>query len=126
VLDPLTKKDFQEMFHQWRRHWDQCLHDWVLLLGWWRLIGRMVNFMIFTVSVQNILDTPRIFKMSAISNIEVPVLFINCVHIHTIVLLWTCICYLLYVLGSNISLETGLSAIPVINSLTNRSKWIYK
>jgi hypothetical protein len=27
VLDPLTKKDFQEMFHQWRRHWDQCLHD---------------------------------------------------------------------------------------------------
>jgi hypothetical protein len=29
-----------------------------LLRGWWRPLGRMVIFMIFTASVQNILDTP--------------------------------------------------------------------
>jgi hypothetical protein len=29
-----------------------------LLRGWWRPIGLMVSFMIFTASVRNILDTP--------------------------------------------------------------------
>jgi hypothetical protein len=29
-----------------------------LLRGWWRPIGLMVCFMIFTASVRNILDTP--------------------------------------------------------------------
>jgi hypothetical protein len=33
VLDTLTKKDFQEAFHEWRRQWDQCLRVGVLLLG---------------------------------------------------------------------------------------------
>jgi hypothetical protein len=29
-----------------------------LLRGWWRPIGLMVSFMMFTASVRNILDTP--------------------------------------------------------------------
>jgi hypothetical protein len=29
-----------------------------LLQGWWRPIGLMMNFMVFTASVQNILDKP--------------------------------------------------------------------
>jgi hypothetical protein len=26
VFDPLTEKDFQEAFQQWKRRWDRCLH----------------------------------------------------------------------------------------------------
>jgi len=26
VLETLTKKDFQEAFQKWRRHWDRRLH----------------------------------------------------------------------------------------------------
>jgi hypothetical protein len=56
----LTEKDFQEAFQNWRRRWDRpvstCGRE--LLRGWWWQIGHIVNFMIFTASVRNILDTP--------------------------------------------------------------------
>jgi hypothetical protein len=35
-----------------------CGRELRVLRGWWRPIGLMVSFMIFTTSVRNILDTP--------------------------------------------------------------------
>ena len=53
--------------------------------------------------------------LQTIRNTKVPVLSKSHVHIRVIVLLFTSSCYFLYVLGSNINLETGLSAVAVIN-----------
>jgi hypothetical protein len=59
VLDTLKEKDFQEAFQKRRRRWDQfSASGRELLRGWWRPIGLMLSFMIFTVSVRNILDSP--------------------------------------------------------------------
>jgi hypothetical protein len=35
-----------------------------LLRGWWRPIGLMVSFMIFTASVRNSLDTPSYVRVT--------------------------------------------------------------
>jgi hypothetical protein len=43
-----------------------CKRD--LLQRWWRLMGLMVNFMIFIASVRNILDTTRLFPSSFLTN----------------------------------------------------------
>jgi hypothetical protein len=44
-----------------------------LLRGWWRPIGLMVSFMIFTASVRNILNTPSYCGASSIHKIDLPV-----------------------------------------------------
>jgi hypothetical protein len=46
-----------------------------LIRGWWRQIGLVVSFMIFTASVQNILDTPSYMILDATgSTVLLPVL----------------------------------------------------
>jgi hypothetical protein len=55
VLDTLTGEDFQEAFQKWRRRFT-CGRE--LRRGWWRPIGLMVSFFIFTAPVRNILDSP--------------------------------------------------------------------
>jgi hypothetical protein len=40
-----------------------------LLRGWWRPIGLMMSFMIFTASVRNILDTPSYCGNTGISGL---------------------------------------------------------
>jgi hypothetical protein len=55
VYDTVAEKDFQEVFQNWRRQWDWCLHaggNYFRGDG-----GFMVSFMIFTESVQSIFDT---------------------------------------------------------------------
>jgi hypothetical protein len=41
-----------------------------LLWGWWWPIGLMVNYMIFTVSIRNILDTTTYFHSFESSRVE--------------------------------------------------------
>jgi hypothetical protein len=57
VLDTLTKKDFEEVLQKWRNgDTGVDIQERTTSRVMWP-IGLMVGFMIFTVSVQNILDT---------------------------------------------------------------------
>jgi hypothetical protein len=55
-----------------------------LLRGWWQLIGLMVSFMIFTASVQNILDTPSYDRdISGSYDLTVSCCFIRMCFVHS-------------------------------------------
>jgi hypothetical protein len=47
-----------------------------ILRGWWRPMGLMVSFMIFTASVRNVLDTNTYFSQPNLFNLK-PFVTIN-------------------------------------------------